>query len=302
MKRSIAARRFWHWPRSGRRGVPGGGPPARLQRPADARRQRRCADEQTAARSKTTAAPSPSARLEARLPAAGDLPAARRRGDLEAAVRDFRRAGRCRPHATRPLEALGDALYQLQRYTGWPTRTSARSGSTIVRTRPYKLALARYRSRAFDARCDRLDERSVSMIRRRHALLLGCACARRRAPKRLRAIERRSRSTRLHSGARRAGEFTPRRVAAPQLEQLQVLAASTAIASSADRHRHGARARRHWDLAVLTLGGALELHPTEPEIYPRPRKICWDRPRRPGFLTRRERSSGASSPSATSVR
>src|SRR5437764_5770195 len=38
------------------------------------------------------------------------------RGDLEAAARDFRTASALDPTATRPLQALGDALYQLQRY------------------------------------------------------------------------------------------------------------------------------------------------------------------------------------------
>src|SRR5436190_20698856 len=39
-----------------------------------------------------------------------------RRGDLEAAVRDFRDAAGLDQAATRPREDLGDALYQLQRY------------------------------------------------------------------------------------------------------------------------------------------------------------------------------------------
>ena len=39
-----------------------------------------------------------------------------RRGELEAAARDFRAAAALDPTATRPLEALGDVLYQLQRF------------------------------------------------------------------------------------------------------------------------------------------------------------------------------------------
>src|SRR3954471_7271358 len=38
------------------------------------------------------------------------------RGDLEAAARDFRTASTLDPTATRPLEALGDALFQLQQF------------------------------------------------------------------------------------------------------------------------------------------------------------------------------------------
>src|ERR1700731_117237 len=40
----------------------------------------------------------------------------RRRGDLDASARDFRSAAALDPTATRPLEELGDVLYQLQRY------------------------------------------------------------------------------------------------------------------------------------------------------------------------------------------
>src|SRR2546426_6766706 len=40
----------------------------------------------------------------------------RRRGDLDAAARDFRAAAALDPTATRPLDELGDVLYQLQRF------------------------------------------------------------------------------------------------------------------------------------------------------------------------------------------
>src|SRR5580765_5061847 len=38
------------------------------------------------------------------------------RGDLDAAARDFRTAARLDPTAPRPLEALGDVLFQSQQY------------------------------------------------------------------------------------------------------------------------------------------------------------------------------------------
>jgi tetratricopeptide (TPR) repeat protein len=38
------------------------------------------------------------------------------RGDLDAAARDFRTSARLDPTATRPLEALGDVLFQSQQY------------------------------------------------------------------------------------------------------------------------------------------------------------------------------------------
>jgi len=39
-----------------------------------------------------------------------------RRGDLDAAARDFRMAAALDPTATRPLDELGDVMYQLQRF------------------------------------------------------------------------------------------------------------------------------------------------------------------------------------------
>src|SRR5471030_3029301 len=39
-----------------------------------------------------------------------------RRAELDEAARDFRTAAELDPAATRPLEALGDTLYQLQRF------------------------------------------------------------------------------------------------------------------------------------------------------------------------------------------
>ena len=68
------------------------------------------------------------------------------RGDLERAARDFRTAARLDPTAPRPLEALGDVLFQSQQY--------ARAAATYERfvrlddrsaRVDYKLALARYR-------------------------------------------------------------------------------------------------------------------------------------------------------------
>src|SRR5437867_991401 len=73
----------------------------------------------------------------------------RRRGDrggLDAAARDFRKAAALDPSATHPLEALGDVLYQVQRY-----RNAADAFAQCLRLDDrsarvnYKLALSRYR-------------------------------------------------------------------------------------------------------------------------------------------------------------
>src|SRR6185436_12912353 len=68
------------------------------------------------------------------------------RGDLEAAARDFRTAAQLDPTAPRPLEALGDVLFQSQLYNRAAAaydrciRLDDRSARVS-----YKLALARYR-------------------------------------------------------------------------------------------------------------------------------------------------------------
>jgi tetratricopeptide (TPR) repeat protein len=71
----------------------------------------------------------------------------RQHGDLEAAVRDLRRAADLDPTATRPLERLGDVLYAQERY-----EPAARRYQAYVRIDDrsprvsYKLGLARFRS------------------------------------------------------------------------------------------------------------------------------------------------------------
>jgi tetratricopeptide (TPR) repeat protein len=232
-----------------------------------------------------------------------------RRGDLEAAVRDFRRASAIDPTATRPLEALGDTLYQLQRYdrAAGAYERSVRLDDRSARV-TYKLALAHYRSRAFDAALAALDEavRLDDRMADAHYLLGLCLRETGGAPEALRAFER---AVALEPGFIPAREelaelfgATGRR--AEQLEQLQVLAGldrdrvERQVAIGLAHARGG-----HWDLAVLTLGGALERHPTEPELYRALGKVWLDRPRDdPAFLSKAREALErvASSPSATS--
>jgi tetratricopeptide (TPR) repeat protein len=231
------------------------------------------------------------------------------RGDLDAAVRDFRRAAALDPTATRPLEALGDVLYQLQRYD---RAADAYERSVALDDRSarvtYKLALARYRNRAVDPALTALNEavRLDEGMADAHYLLGMCLRETGRTAEALRATER---AVSLEPGFILAREelaelygATDRR--AEQLEQLQLLA-------SLDRDRVDrqvalgmAHARDgHWDLAVLTLGGALERHPTEPEIYRALGQVWLERPRDdPAFLSKAREALErvASSPSATS--
>src|SRR5580765_4723923 len=231
------------------------------------------------------------------------------RGDLDAAVRDFRRAASIDPTATRPLEALGDVLYQLQRYDraadayGRSVRLDDRSARVN-----YKLALARYRDRAVEPALAALNEavRLDDQMADAHYLLGMCLREKGRTAEALRAIER---AVALEPGVIPAREeladlygATDRR--AEQLEQLQLLAGldrdrvERQVAIGMAHARGG-----HWDLAVLTLGGALERHPTEPEIYRALGQVWLERPRDdPAFLSKAREAleRAASTPSATS--
>src|SRR5471032_2385934 len=74
------------------------------------------------------------------------------RGDLDQAASDFRAAARLNPTATRPLEELGDVLYQVQRY---PQAADTylrylRLDDRSARVN-YKLALTHYASGNLDA-------------------------------------------------------------------------------------------------------------------------------------------------------
>jgi tetratricopeptide (TPR) repeat protein len=231
------------------------------------------------------------------------------RGDLDAAARDFRQAAALDPTATRPLEALGDVLSELERYdrAADAYERCVRLDDRSARVN-YKLALARYRARAIEPavaalnEAVRLDERMAGA----HYLLGMCLRDKGRTAEALRAIER---AVALDPGMIAAREeladlygAADRR--ADQLEQLQVLAAldrdhvARQVAVGLAHARSG-----QWDLAVLTLGSALERNPSEPEIYRALGQVWLERPRDdPAFLgkAREALQRAASSPDATS--
>lgn len=207
------------------------------------------------------------------------------RGDLDAAARDFRKAAALDPSATHPLEALGDVLYQLQRYAN-----SADAFAQCLRLDDrsarvsYKLALARYRDGDFDAalaavnQVVRLDDRMADA----HYLLGICLRQKRRMRDALPALEK---AVALSPGLIAAREELADVLAAlgrrsDELEQLQVLAAldrdhvERQVAVGFAHARAG-----HWDLAVLTLGNALERNPDEPRIYRALGQVWLERPR-----------------------
>ena len=196
-----------------------------------------------------------------------------RRGDLDAAARDFRMAATLDPTATRPLDELGDVLYDLQRFRrAVETYESCLKLDDRSARVSYKLALARYRDGNIDgaltalAQTIRLNDRAADTY-----YLLGlCLREKRRPADAEQALEKavalspgfiaaRDELADLYSGlGRRADEF----------EQLQVIAGldrehvERQVAVGLAHARAG-----HADLAVLTLGNALERTPDQPLIY-----------------------------------
>jgi len=215
------------------------------------------------------------------------------RGDLDAAARDFRKAASLDPSATHPLESLGDVLYQVQRYGNAADafaqclRLDDRSARVS-----YKLALSRYRDGDVEGalaavnQSVRLDDRMADAY-----YLLGiCLREKRRMSDALPALEK---AVALSPGLIAAREELADVFAAlgrrgDELEQLQLLAGldrdhvERQVAVGLAHARAG-----HWDLAVLTLGNALERNPDEPQIYRALGQVWLERPRDDGaFLSK----------------
>jgi tetratricopeptide (TPR) repeat protein len=195
------------------------------------------------------------------------------RGDLDQAARDFRRAASLDPAATRPLEELGDVLYQLRRY---PQALESYSAFLRIDDRSprvsYKLALAAYASRDLDLAVSTLNQTLHLNERLPDAqYLLGLALRdRRQDAAALRAFER---AVQLAPGSIPAREeladaYNASGHLRDELEQLQALAAldrdhverRVAVALAQARASHA-------DLAVATLGSALDPARDEPVIY-----------------------------------
>jgi tetratricopeptide (TPR) repeat protein len=195
------------------------------------------------------------------------------RGDLEQAARDFRTASALDPSATRPLEELGDALFQLQRYAQAADAyakglrlddRSARIG--------YKLALTQFTTRDYDAAVSTLEQ-----MARLHGTtsdaqyLMGMAL--RDGGRRADAIQAYERAVGLSPGFVAAREELAELYGsagrwADELEQLQLLASLDREHIERQIDLALAQARgRHADLAVLTLGNALQRAPNHLLVY-----------------------------------
>ena len=196
-----------------------------------------------------------------------------RRGDLEEAARDFRAAAALDPTATRPLEALGDALYAMKRFER-AAETYARDLRVDDRAAgvSYKLALARYRSGDIDAALTTL----ASTLRLNDQLpdafyLLGlCLRDKHQTSEAVKAFENTVALAPGHIAAREelADLYGSAGRRAEEIEQLQMIASldrehvERQVALGLAQARAG-----HEEVAVLTLGSALERTPGQPLLY-----------------------------------
>jgi len=197
----------------------------------------------------------------------------RQLSDFDAAARDFRAAADLDPSATRPLEALGDALYRRQWFKHSADiyekrlRLDERSSEFS-----YKLALARYRDRNVEGAVAALSQtiHLNDQLPDAYYLLGLCLREKGRSPEAVNAFER---AVALSPGLIPAREELADLYGAlgrrpDQLEQLQVLAlldrprVERQVAVSLAQARAG-----HGELAVLTLGSALERTSDQSRIY-----------------------------------
>jgi tetratricopeptide (TPR) repeat protein len=196
-----------------------------------------------------------------------------RRGDLDEAAREFRRAAALDPGAARPLEELGDTLYQLQRFQlaaeAYERYLALEDRSPRV---TYKLGLAQYREGRLDpavaaiAQTVRLEPQNADA----HYMLGICLREKRRIPEAVRAFEQ---TIALAPGQVAAREELADLYGAigrrqDEIEQLEVLAGldrdrvERQIAVGLAHARAG-----HKDLAVVLLRNMLERAPNHPLVY-----------------------------------
>jgi tetratricopeptide (TPR) repeat protein len=197
----------------------------------------------------------------------------RRRGDFDAAARDLRRAADLDPTATRPLDELAEVFYRREWFgraaETYENRLRIDEQSVDIY---YKLALARYKSGdlpgAIEAVTHVLAQRESDAAA--HYLLGLCLREQGRTGEAARAFER---TVALSPGMMPAREELSDAYAAlgrgaDEIEQLQAMAAldrahvERQLAVSLAHARAG-----HGELAVLTLGNAIERAPNEPMLY-----------------------------------
>ncbi len=196
-----------------------------------------------------------------------------RRGELEAAARDFRTAAALDPTALRPLDELGDVLFRLNRFA---RAADSYDAYLVLDDRPaavhYKLAMARYRAGDIAASIAAL-ERTVSIddtSADAYYLLGVCLQDAGRGPDAVAAFERAVAlaPTLIPAREELADAYAALGRPTDELEQLQLLAGldrehvERQVAVSLAHARAG-----DMDLAVLALSNALERTSGPPILY-----------------------------------
>ena len=196
----------------------------------------------------------------------------RQRGDLDNAARDFREASALDPTATRPLEQLGDTLYQQQRYKAaidaYEARLRLDDRSGAIR---YRIGLTHYRDHKPDAALISLRAAAALDPQSADVHYLAGVCLREKGSP-TEALAELQKAVQLSPGSVPAREeladlFGSLNRHAEEIEQLDVLAA---LDSRLERRVAVGLAHAkagHLDLAVLTLGSAIERAPDQPVLY-----------------------------------
>jgi tetratricopeptide (TPR) repeat protein len=233
------------------------------------------------------------------------------RGDLDNAARDFREASALDETATRPLEQLGDTLYQQQRYKAaveaYEARLRLDDRSVGIR---YRIGLAHYRDHNLDGALTAL--RAATRIDPQFAdahYLTGVSL--REKGDLSGALAEFQKAVQLSPGSVPAREELADTLSslnrhAEAIEQLDVLAALDSrlerrVAVGLAHARAG-----HLELAVLTLGSAIERAPDQPVLYGALGRVWLDiaetRHDRPDAIQKalEALARAASSPTATS--
>ncbi len=197
-----------------------------------------------------------------------------RRGDLEAAVHDYRTAADLDATSVRPREDLGNVLYQLQRYQqaaeAFETALALDDGLSRIH---FKLALARYRNGDVNAAIALLTRTSPAndMTAESYYLLGLCLRDAHRIADAQQAFERAvALSPPTFEAAREelADVFATRNRRADELDQLQALAifdpehVERRLAVALAQARAGKT-----ESAVATLSTALDRTPDNPKVY-----------------------------------
>src|SRR5215475_2975654 len=235
----------------------------------------------------------------------------RQRGDLDNAARDFRSASALDPTATRPLEQLGDTLYQQQRYKAaidaYESRLRLDDRSAAVR---YRIGLTQYRDHNLDAALTSLRTASTLDPQLADAHYLAGVCLREKGHA-TEALGELKKAVQLSPGFVAAREemadlYGSLNRHAEEIEQLDVLAV---LDSRLERRVAVGLAHAkagHLDLAVLTLGSAIERAPDQPVLYGALGRVWLDiaetREDRPDAIGKalEALARAASSPTATS--